>query len=175
MSDFPPRTQRAGAFRVSRLLAMSFCCLVLIKTVSAQSAAETAGATSLAGTAAASAKPMAMPAGIPSAAPQSSPHIVASTNAPSVETNRQALEAKAGPDAARLLLRSAPSQAQVWIEAKPVGTTPLLLIVPPGKYKIEFRGPRQEHGQREVALLSRETREVAVKLEQLYPTRIPAR
>jgi hypothetical protein len=174
MSDLPPRTQRAGAFRVSRLLAMGFCCLVFVRTLSAQSAAEAAGAASLAGTAAASAKPMTMPSVIPSPAPQSSPHIVTSTNAPSVETNRQALESKGGPDAARLLLRSAPSQAQVWVDAKPVGTTPLLLIVAPGKYKIEFRGPRQEHGQREVALLSRETREVAVKLEPLYPTRVPS-
>jgi hypothetical protein len=81
---------------------------------------------------------------------------------------------KAGRDASRLLISSYPSQAQVWIDEKPVGTTPLLLIVPPGKYKIELRGSREESAKQEVALLPKEIREVAVKLGLRYPTHVTA-
>jgi hypothetical protein len=104
-----------------------------------------------------------------------SPHIVGSPSAsPSVEANRQALESKAGTDGAKLLLRSTPSQAQVWINNQDVGNTPLLLIVPPGKYVVEMRGTRQETGKQELALLPRETREVAIKLDLHYPSRVVA-
>jgi hypothetical protein len=90
------------------------------------------------------------------------------------EANRAALEDKAGPGAARLLLRSTPSQAQVWIDGKAVGKTPLLLIVAPGKYKIELRGAKQEHAERECALLPRETQEIVMNLQKVYPSRIVA-
>jgi hypothetical protein len=93
-------------------------------------------------------------------------------NASSPDTNRAALEAKAGQEAARLLLRSTPSRAQVWIDGKAVGPTPLLLIVPPGKYKIELRGTKQEHAERECALLPKETQEVVVDLQKMYPSRV---
>jgi hypothetical protein len=72
------------------------------------------------------------------------------------------------------LLRSTPSQAQVWINNKPVGSTPILLIVPPGKYTVEMRGSRQETGRTDLALLPKETRELALKLEARYPSRIVA-
>jgi PEGA domain-containing protein len=115
---------------------------------------------------------MPMPKTLPTGDSPASPHILVSTKAPEVETNRHALEANAGPDAAKLMVRSLPSQAQVWINGKPVGMTPMLLIVPPGKYKIELRGTRQETAQQEVALLPKETRELNVKLELRYPTRV---
>jgi hypothetical protein len=162
------------------------CAAALIPRASGQTAAEAAGATSVAAAAAANAKAVAMPNPIPSgstgegpnAAPtqnsQTSPHIMGSPSGHRVEANRQALEAKAGTDAARLLLRSTPSQAQVWIDNQPVGNTPLLLIVPPGKYVVEMRGTREETGRQELALLPKETHEVTLKLELHYPTRVVA-
>ena len=116
------------------LLLMMVGYLSLSPKVLAQAATEAAGATSITSYMAASPKPTAMPKGSTANASQSSPHLLASSKAAEVESNRQALEAKAGPEAARLLIRSMPSQAQVWINEKPVGTTPLLLIVPAGKY-----------------------------------------
>jgi len=44
--------------------------------------------------------------------------------------------------------------------------------VAPGKYQIEMRGSRGQTGRRSVDLLPRETRELAVKLDQLYPGRV---
>jgi hypothetical protein len=151
------------------------CGAALVPRASGQTAAEAAGATSMAAGAAANAKPVVvMPNPIPSQNAQASPHIVGSPSSHTVEANRHALEAKAGTDGARLLLRSTPSEAQVWINNQPIGSTPLLLIVPPGKYTVEIRGSRQETGRQELALLPKETREVALKLELHYPTRVVA-
>lgn len=162
------------------------CAAALVPPASGQTAAEAAGATSVAAGAAANAKPMVLPNPIPSQSsagtpngmssqsPQTSPHIVGSPSGRTVEANRQSLETKAGMDGARLLLRSTPSAAQVWINNQPVGKTPLLLIVPPGKYTVEMRGTRQERGRQELALLPKETHEVALKLELHYPTRVVA-
>ncbi len=86
--------------------------------------------------------------------------------------NRKALEARAGKDAAKLMLRSEPSKASVRIDGKPVGKTPLLLIVPPGVYKVEMEGLSTELGRRQVDLLPKETREVALTLEPRYPTHV---
>jgi hypothetical protein len=53
-----------------------------------------------------------------------------------------------------------------------VGRTPLLLIVPPGKYKVEMRGKREEVGERLVGLLPNETQDLALTLASRYPARI---
>jgi len=156
------------------LLLMTIGCVFLSPKAQAQAATEAAGATSVTSYMAASPKPTAMPKGLPANKPQS-PHIVASSKTAELESNRQALEAKAGPDGARLLVRSTPSQAQVWINEKPVGMTPLLLIVPAGKYRMELRGTRQEHAQQDLAILPKETQEIFVKLEVHYPTRVVIR
>ena len=101
-----------------------------------------------------------------------SPHIVGSGSSSTVEANRQAFEVKAGADGAKLLLRSTPSRAQVWLNGLPVGSTPLLLIVPAGKYAVEMRRSRTETRRQEVALLPKETREVVMKMQALYPSRV---
>src|SRR5262249_50141744 len=56
--------------------------------------------------------------------------------------NRQILEQKSGKNPGKLLLRSTPTAAQVWINGMFVGSTPLLLVVAPGKYQVELRGTR---------------------------------
>jgi hypothetical protein len=170
--------------RCSGIASLLACCAVFafpaLAQTAAETAAETAAATSVSAGTAASAKVMQPFKTIPiqtkssPSAPASSPHIVGSTKVTSVEANRHALEAQAGTDAARLLVRATPSQAQVWINNQPVGNTPLLLILAPGKYTLEMRGSRQETARQELALLPKETREVAVKLEVRYPTRVVA-
>jgi PEGA domain len=90
----------------------------------------------------------------------------------SVEANRQALESRAGKDAGKLMLRSVPNRAYVRIDAKMVGRTPLLLVVPPGRYKLEMNGTRMEHAERQVDLLPRETREYSLTLTPRYPTEV---
>jgi len=95
------------------------------------------------------------------------------TNADGIyATNRKALEQRAGKDAAKLMLRSVPSEALIYIDGKSVGRTPLLLIVPPGKYKVEMRGQREGFGERLIGLLPNETQELALTLVLRYPARI---
>jgi len=153
----------------------------------AQAVAETAATTSATSGVAANAKPLQPPISViptaakqgsaaasPAPAPQASPHIMSSTNTASVDTNRRVLELRAGTDAAHLLVRATTSQAQVWINNEPVGKTPLLLILAPGKYTLELRGSRQEIARQDVALLPKEAREVSVKLQVRYPAYVVA-
>lgn len=90
----------------------------------------------------------------------------------SVAANRKALEEHAGKNPAKLMLRSSPTDAYVKINGKPVGRTPILLIVAPGQYTVTIDGKRMEHAERKVDLLPKETREYSITLKQLYPTQV---
>ena len=149
-----------------------FFCGILANAANGQAVSEAAGASSVSATAAGSAKAAAMPK-VP-AGPPASAHLVASSGPPPEETNRKALESHAGKDASKLLLRANPVEGQVWIDGKIVGKTPMLLVLAPGKYQVEMRGNRGQTGKRTVDLLPRETREIVVKLEQLYPGHVMA-
>ena len=139
----------------------------------AQAVAETAGTTATAGTVASSAKHL----GVPSAsnAKDGVPHLPATSGPPPEVVNRQLLEQKAGTDAAKLMLRTVPTGAQIWIDGMFVGNAPMLLIVPPGKYKIEARGQRSEHMQSTVDLLPHEIRKMVLTLTARYPMRVSVR
>jgi hypothetical protein len=139
-----------------------------------QAVAEAAGTTSVSATAASSAKATTMPKLPATGVNATSPHLTASS-APAPEvTNRKMFEARSGKDAGKLLLRATPVEAQIWVDGKIVGKTPMLLVLAPGKYEIEMRGARGQTGKHSVDLLPRETRELAVKLEQLYPGHVSA-
>lgn len=166
------------------VVALFILLMTFASFASAQAVVETAGTTSVSGSVAASGAATAKAIGavkFPSVGPGSvaastaggaSPHLIASSGPPPDETNRKALESTAGKDASKLLLRASPVEAQVWIDGKIVGKTPMLLVLAPGKYQIEMRGSRGQTGKSSVALLPRETRELAVKLDQLYPARV---
>ena len=84
--------------------------------------------------------------------------------------NRKALEDQAGKNAAKLMLRSVPDKGSVRVDGKPVGKTPLLLIVPPGVYVVEMDGgSRMGYAHRQVDLLPKEAREVMLNLQPRYP------
>jgi hypothetical protein len=101
-----------------------------------------------------------------------SPNLVLSTGASPAETNRKALESDSGKHAARLLLRSTPDDAEVFVNDLTVGRTPLLLLVAPGKYKVSMRGERQESGDQTVGAMPDETQVVLIHLKSRYPTSI---
>jgi hypothetical protein len=139
-----------------------------------QAAAETAGADS-SSAGAVSALSKKLPTSLPHPEVESnSTSIPARQGLPQDEANRRILEQQAGKDAARVLLQSIPSEAVIYIDGIFVGRTPLLLIVPPGKYKVEMRGPRQEFGERLIDLSPNETQQVAVTLALRYPSSISA-
>jgi len=90
----------------------------------------------------------------------------------SVAENRKVLEEQAGKNAAKLMLRSTPTHADVKIDGKPVGKTPILLVLSPGQYNVAMNGPRMDHAEQQIDLLPNETREFLLPLKQLYPTTV---
>ena len=90
----------------------------------------------------------------------------------SVAANREALEQAAGKDAAKLMLRSNPTDAFVKINGKIVGKTPILLVVPPGRYDVTLDGKRMDHAEQKIDLLPKETREFLIPLKQQFPTEV---
>ena len=154
-------------------VAIAFLSLEFAAGVSAQAVAEAAGATSVSAGAAAGVKPVMVPK-FPAVPTSVTQHLFASSGPPPQETNVREFEAKAGKDAGKVLLRATPNQAQIWVNGKVVGKTPLLLVLAPGKYDVEMRGARGETGKSTVDLLPRETRELVVKLHSLYPARVAA-
>lgn len=139
--------------------------------VQAQATAEAGMMDSYSGVAAQSAKPPSLIMAS-SAPPSKSPHLMARTGPPLDEVNRRDFEDNAGEKAAKLLLRSVPSGAEIFINDLLVGRTPLLMVIAPGKYKIEMRGPRQELGHSTVGVMPKETQTVVINLNQRYPTSI---
>jgi len=140
----------------------------------AQAIAESAAITSSSAITAQSVKPpspaMARPAG-----QVISPHLVAPAGPPPDEMNRKDFEASAGEKAGKLLLRSVPSGAEIFVNDLLVGRTPLLMIIAPGKYKIDMRGPRQESGHRMVGIMPKETNTTLIYLSQRYPASVSIR
>jgi hypothetical protein len=110
---------------------------------------------------------MASPAG-----QSSSPHLDARTGPPADELNRKDFEDNAGEGAGRLLLRSTPNGAEIFINDLVVGHTPMLIVLAPGKYKIDMRGSRQDSGHVTAGVMPKETQTVLVTLEQRYPARV---
>ncbi len=168
-----------SSFLRLRLTFLPACLLALfVCGVShAQATAEYAGTTSAVSATAASQPNLPKPSGSATPAnaatdPTKPQHIASPSGPPPEVTNRKALEERAGKNPCKLLLRSTPSAAQVFVDGAFVGESPLLLMVPPGKYQIEMRGHRLEFGQSSVDLLPRETREVALSLTTRYPTRV---
>jgi PEGA domain len=153
--------------------AMASVCVFTSTNASAQAVAEAAGATSVSGAVTAGAKPAVIPK-FPVAAANGMQHLIASAGPPPQETNVREFQAQAGKDAGKVLLRATPTQAQIWVNGKIVGKTPLLLVLAPGKYEVEMRGARGETGKSTVALLPHETRELVVNLHSLYPARVSA-
>jgi PEGA domain len=105
---------------------------------------------------------------------KNSAFITAPKGLPPEEVNRKELEENAGPNGGKLLLRSVPDGADIFINGRLVGQTPMLLVVAPGKYKIDMRGPRQEFGTRTIGLVPRDTQTVVIDLKQRYPSQVRA-
>ncbi len=109
----------------------------------------------------------------PSANSKGSPnYILDSLKQGSVAANRKAFEQHAGKNAAKLMLRSTPTGADVKIDGKMVGKTPILLVLPPGRYDVVMDGKRMDRAEQKIDLLPKETREFLLPLKQLYPTEV---
>lgn len=119
--------------------------------------------------------PKAGSAVAPSGQGKGSSYLRIPTGPPEEVVNRRALEKKAGKDAAKILLRSNPNGARIWLNGAFVGTTPILLIVPPGKYRVKMSDDRLDSAEQEIGLLPREIRDVLLHLAVYYPTHVSIR
>jgi hypothetical protein len=137
----------------------------------AQAMAESGISYSNSKTTAESAKPSPATMAAP-ATPSSSPHLPVKTGLPPAEVNRKEFESNAGEDAGSVLLRSLPAGAEIFVNDLIVGRTPLLLVIGPGKYKIEMRGPRQETGSIALGVMPKEKQTVVIHLKQRYPSTV---
>jgi hypothetical protein len=105
---------------------------------------------------------------------KNSAFITARKGPPPEEVNRKELEENAGPNGGKLLLRSVPGGADIFINGRLVGQTPMLIVIAPGKYKIDMRGARQESGTKTIGLPPRDTQTVVIDLKQRYPSQVRA-
>jgi hypothetical protein len=149
------------------------CLAPLISHAHTQAASEIA-ASSVIGANSAEAKPPLSLAPAESH-PNGSAHLNAGASPTTATSNRQILEMKAGQDAAKLLLRSEPSGAHVWIDGLFIGKTPVLLFLAPGKHRMEIHGPRQKFALRILEISPREISDLVVKLTVRYPTNVIVR
>ena len=90
-----------------------------------------------------------------------------SPNAESSDSPAKEDQAVTGPG--KLLVRSKPTGALVWIDGKPAGTTPLLVALDPGKYSIEVRGSRMAAAKQEITLKANESRKLLLQVKPRYP------
>ena len=67
------------------------------------------------------------------------------------------------------------SGAEIFIDDLLVGRSPLLIVIAPGKYTIDMRGPRQESGRSTVGVMPSETQTVVINLNEKYPTSVTIR
>ena len=170
-----PKKKRKVLIRLpARMLVLPLLLLVLGASARAQAVAEAAATSTVSGGVSAHAGTVVASPKTNLAGPNPSQHLSAHSGPPAEVTNRQALEKRAGKDACKLLLRSKPTEAQVWIDGAFVGNTPLLLLLPPGKYQVQMKGQRLEYAKQIVSLLPRETQEVSLTLAVRYPLRITA-
>ena len=109
-------------------------------------------------------------------AKQKSAHLTAREDRETLElTNRKLLEEQAGKEAGKLLIRSVPSEADVWIEELEVGKTPLLLTLHPGTYVVKVRALGTSVAEQRVGILAKKSHEVVVQLRVRYPAQIRLR
>jgi hypothetical protein len=143
-------------------------------TSRAQDIAESAALTSHSSMAAHSAKVPSRTIATPEKQSPSA-HLMARTGPSPEEANRKVFEDSAGERAGKLLLRSVPSGADVFVNDLLVGRTPLLMVIAPGKYEIDMRGPRQESGHSTAGVMPKETETIVINLNQRYPAKISTR
>jgi outer membrane receptor protein involved in Fe transport len=138
----------------------------------APSTAQNTSATSSAAVTAGESKPASVIATPAPSAGQNSPHLTATTGPAPEDVNRKALEESAGKDAGKILMRSIPSRARIYVNGAFVGYTPQLFMLAPGKYKIEMRGQRDNYAERTTGLLPNDTQEITLNLTARYPLHV---
>jgi PEGA domain len=157
--------------RMDKLAILAVLLVTCAGTSHAQDVAESAAATSNSSAATRAVQPATMLMATP-AQDNKSAYMVVPDGPSQQKANRKDFEDNAGPNAGKLLLRSTPSGADIFINDRLVGRTPLLMVIAPGKYTIRMRGTRQDSGSKVVGLMPKETQTVVITLKERYPSSI---
>jgi hypothetical protein len=102
-------------------------------------------------------------------------YIVQRNGPPPDEVNRKEFEDRAGEKGGKLLQRSMPSGADVFINDLIVGRTPLRMAAAPGPHKIDMCEARDDSGYAYVPVTPKATLTVAIDLKHSYPSSISIR
>jgi len=162
-------TIRCGLFFFVLFLSILACA----QPAASQAAAEYGKAASAAASAASQAKPAIVVASPSPTKKPGSKHLPQGLQPKELaEENRRAFLENAGEQPAVVLLRSEPGGAQVWMDGKVVGETPLLLVVAPGAHVVELRGARHSRARQGIILAPDEKKEVVLSLKTRYPSQV---
>ncbi len=86
--------------------------------------------------------------------------------------NLQFFQDHSGPDAAQVSVHTAPDHAQVWIDGKFVGPTPVDLKLAPGHHRLLVRAPNMQESTREFDLTAKQTQSIDLPLKSSYQSQI---
>ncbi len=107
--------------------------------------------------------------------PRSTEPLLVPAGPPAAMVNRRALQERAGSQASRLSLQSAPQGSMVWVDGLFVGTTPLELELAPGAHQVQLDATGMKTHRQGFELGPQEIRELRVQLEPRYATKIVLR
>lgn len=101
--------------------------------------------------------------------------LIAPSGPPADEVNRKKFEENAGKNAGKVLFRSVPSGASIFLNHMLIGRTPLLLFVAPGKYTVQMRGVSEEPEDRVLAIGPKQSQTMVIDMKQQYPSSVSLR
>jgi hypothetical protein len=118
---------------------------------------------------------MGLPASAPSPSTGAAPGLtslpVGNTEV-ATKMNLQFFQDHAGPDAAQVTVHTVPDHAQVWIDGKFVGQTPLDLKLAPGHHQLLVRAPNMQESTREFDLTAKQTQSIDLPLKSSYQSQV---
>ena len=94
---------------------------------------------------------------------------------PADEVNRKKFEESARKNAGKVLFRSVPSGASIFLNHLFVGRTPLLLFVAPGKYDVQIRDEGERSVRRALAVAPKQSQTMVIGMKQQYPSSVSLR
>lgn len=145
-------------------------CLAGASPAHAQAAVEYGGATSVSAGAVASKPQLFNPGGKP--AVKNSLFLAKPGGPPPGQLNREWFAKQAAKNGGEVAIDATPPNTSVWVDGKFVGKAPMTLTLSAGKHHVSLLGPRQEHASREVDITSGKKQQLAVHLEETYPSSV---
>jgi len=115
---------------------------------------------------------LGLPETTSNAGPGAAAGVPGGTAESAAKTNRQFFQSHSGPDAAQIAVHTVPDHAQVWIDAKYLGPTPLDLKLAPGHHQVLVRAPNMQESVREFDLTAKQTQSIDLPMKSSYQNQV---